>query len=99
VFTDLDDGGGNKNHSSYNVGFQHWHPIPVTPFGDSLAGQGGLGGVWEWTSTPLEKQEGFEAMEIYPGYTGMCLVSSRLVFPPLFSIPQRKTEEKKVSTC
>ncbi|KAJ5900851.1 Ergothioneine biosynthesis protein 1 [Penicillium subrubescens] len=52
-----------------NVGFQNWHPVPVTPNGDKLAGQGDLGGVWEWTSTPLTAHEGFKAMEIYPGYT------------------------------
>ncbi|KKA16396.1 N-methyltransferase [Rasamsonia emersonii CBS 393.64] len=60
VFIDLD---------GCNVGFKHWHPIPVTPEGDKLAGQGELGGVWEWTSSPLTPHEGFEAMEIYPGYT------------------------------
>ncbi|KAJ6102358.1 Ergothioneine biosynthesis protein 1 [Penicillium sp. IBT 16267x] len=52
-----------------NVGFKHWHPTPVAPNGDRLAGQGEFGGVWEWTSSPLLPQEGFEAMEIYPGYT------------------------------
>ncbi|KAJ5893715.1 hypothetical protein N7495_005406 [Penicillium taxi] len=52
-----------------NVGFKHWHPTPVTPNGDKLAGQGDFGGVWEWTSTPLMPHEGFEAMEVYPGYT------------------------------
>lgn len=52
-----------------NVGFQNWHPFPVTPNGDKLAGQGDLGGVWEWTSTPLKAHEGFKAMDIYPGYT------------------------------
>lgn len=52
-----------------NVGFKNWHPTPVTPNGDRLAGQGEFGGVWEWTSSPLLPQEGFEAMEIYPGYT------------------------------
>jgi hypothetical protein len=62
VFVDLD---------TCNVGFKHWHPIPVTPAGDKLAGQGELGGVWEWTSSPLQPHEGFEAMEIYPGYTCM----------------------------
>ncbi|KAJ5433330.1 Ergothioneine biosynthesis protein 1 [Penicillium daleae] len=51
------------------VGFQNWHPVPVTPNGDKLAGQGDLGGVWEWTSTPLTAHKGFKAMEIYPGYT------------------------------
>jgi formylglycine-generating enzyme required for sulfatase activity len=52
-----------------NVGFANWHPTPVTPNGDRLAGQGDMGGVWEWTSTPLMPHEGFKSMDIYPGYT------------------------------
>ncbi|KAL4893565.1 C-type lectin protein [Aspergillus ambiguus] len=60
VFLDLD---------SSNVGFRHWHPTPVVQNGDRLAGHGELGGVWEWTSTPLAPHDGFHAMEIYPGYT------------------------------
>ncbi|KAJ5945618.1 hypothetical protein N7454_002457 [Penicillium verhagenii] len=60
VFRDLTD---------CNVGLKNWHPTPVTPNGDQLAGQGEFGGVWEWTSSPLLADEGFEAMEIYPGYT------------------------------
>ncbi|CRG83805.1 Meiotically up-regulated gene 158 protein [Talaromyces islandicus] len=55
--------------SGANVGFKNWHPVPITPNGDKLAGQSELGGVWEWTSSPLTKHEGFEAMDIYPGYT------------------------------
>lgn len=62
--------------NGHNVGFQHWHPTPVIARGDRLAGQGDLGGVWEWTSTALAAHEGFHAMEIYPGYT--CI-------PPSFS--------------
>lgn len=61
-----------------NIGFKHWHPVPVTPDGDKLAGQGGMGGVWEWTSSPLLPHEGFKAMEIYPGYTCEFLVCTRL---------------------
>lgn len=61
VFVDLD---------GCNVGFKHWHPTPVIQNGDKLAGQGELGGVWEWTSTPLMPHEEFKAMDIYPGYTG-----------------------------
>ena len=53
-----------------NVGFKHFHPIPVTQQGGKLSGQGELGGVWEWTSSVLEKHQGFKAMELYPGYTG-----------------------------
>jgi formylglycine-generating enzyme required for sulfatase activity len=52
-----------------NVGFKHWHPTPVIQNGDRLAGQGELGGVWEWTSTPVTPHDGFKAMDIYPGYT------------------------------
>lgn len=54
-----------------NVGFQHWHPTAVTAHGNRLAGQGEAGGVWEWTSSPLEKHEGFEPMSLYPAYTGI----------------------------
>lgn len=39
--------------------------------GARLAGQAELGGVWEWTSSALEKHQGFEPMALYPGYTGM----------------------------
>ncbi|KAJ5279181.1 hypothetical protein N7478_004553 [Penicillium angulare] len=60
VFRDLD---------GCNMGFKQWHPTPVTPQGNQLAGQGELGGVWEWTSSPLLPHAGFKAMQIYPGYT------------------------------
>ncbi|OJJ04304.1 hypothetical protein ASPVEDRAFT_135556 [Aspergillus versicolor CBS 583.65] len=60
VFTDL---------TNCNVGFKHWHPTPVIQDGDKLAGHAEFGGVWEWTSSPLTKHDGFKAMEIYPGYT------------------------------
>lgn len=53
-----------------NVGFKHWHPTPVTHMGNHLCGQGELGGVLEWTSSPLKEHDGFQAMDIYPGYTG-----------------------------
>ncbi|KIY03944.1 uncharacterized protein Z520_00636 [Fonsecaea multimorphosa CBS 102226] len=52
-----------------NVAFRHWHPTPVTGNGDRLRGQSDLGGLWEWTSTPLAPHEGFKAMDLYPGYT------------------------------
>lgn len=54
-----------------NVGFKHFCPVPVTQHGANLVGQGGMGGVWEWTSSVLEKWEEFEVMGLYPGYTGM----------------------------
>jgi formylglycine-generating enzyme required for sulfatase activity len=58
-----------------NVGFTHWHPVPVTANGNKLAGQSEMGGVWEWTSSPLVKHEGFEPMPLYPAYTGNLLMN------------------------
>jgi len=58
------------NLAGANVGFKHWHPISVTGNGNKLAGQSDMGGVWEWTSSPLAKHEGFEPMKLYPAYTG-----------------------------
>lgn len=52
-----------------NMGFKHWHPVSVAEKGGKLCGQADLGGVWEWTSTVLEKHDGFEPMELYPAYT------------------------------
>ncbi|RCI09337.1 hypothetical protein L249_3647 [Ophiocordyceps polyrhachis-furcata BCC 54312] len=52
-----------------NVGFRHWHPVPVTSRGGSLAGQADMGGLWEWTSSPLRRHPGFEPMSLYPAYT------------------------------
>ncbi|POS88303.1 hypothetical protein EPUL_000094 [Erysiphe pulchra] len=52
-----------------NVGLQNWHPLAVTNQGNRLAGQAEMGGVWEWTSSTLQKTEGFEQMSLYPGYT------------------------------
>jgi formylglycine-generating enzyme required for sulfatase activity len=58
------------NLESANVGFTHWHPVAVTGNGNKLAGQAEMGGVWEWTSSPLMRHEGFEPMPLYPAYTG-----------------------------
>lgn len=54
--------------------------MPVTPKGDRLAGQGEMGGVWEWTSTPLSAHEGFEEMKIYPGYSGASILIVKLTY-------------------
>ena len=37
--------------------------------GNRLRGQGDMGGLWEWTSTPLAAFEGYKAMDLYPGYS------------------------------
>ncbi|KAI1196192.1 DUF323 domain protein [Nemania serpens] len=52
-----------------NIGFQNWHPVAVTARGDRLAGRAEFGGAWEWTSSPLQRYEGFEPMALYPLYT------------------------------
>lgn len=52
-----------------NVGLQNWHPVPVTPFGGKLCGRSELGGLWEWTSSALQRHEGFDAGKLYPAYT------------------------------
>lgn len=61
------------NLEGANVGFKHWHPVAITAFGNKLAGQSDMGGVWEWTSSALEKHDGFEPMPLYPAYTGTLL--------------------------
>ena len=57
------------NLDEANVGFKHWHPMPVTQNGGKLSGQGEMGGLWEWTSSALEKQDGFKPMKLYPAYS------------------------------
>lgn len=44
--------------------------MSVTQNGSELSGQGNMGGVWEWTSSVLERHEGFVPMKLYPAYTG-----------------------------
>lgn len=58
------------NLEGCNVGFKHFHPTSVSQNGNKLSGQGEMGGVWEWTSSVLEKHDGFEPMGLYPAYTG-----------------------------
>jgi formylglycine-generating enzyme required for sulfatase activity len=85
------------NLQDANVGFKNWHPVPVTAFG-RLAGQGETGGVWEWTSTVLEKHEGFEPMELYPGYTGQSFFFPFLIeFLGLRELPADKGCPKRTS--
>lgn len=55
--------------SGANVGFRNWHPTPVTQNGGRLGGQADMGGVWEWTSSPLVQHEGYESMPLYPAYS------------------------------
>lgn len=41
----------------------------MTARGGALAGQGDMGGLWEWTSTPLAAHDGYAPMPLYPGYS------------------------------
>ena len=90
LFVNLDDA---------NVGFKHWHPMPVTQDGNKLAGQGEMGGLWEWTSSVLEKQEGFEPMKLYPAYSGPSYL------PPIFYVvladllTQRTSTTRSTTSC
>ncbi|OCH92651.1 hypothetical protein OBBRIDRAFT_791097 [Obba rivulosa] len=52
-----------------NIGFRNWHPVPATTGGERNEGKGHNGGVWEWTSTVLERHEGFVPSRLYPGYS------------------------------
>ncbi|KAK5165201.1 uncharacterized protein LTR77_009299 [Saxophila tyrrhenica] len=60
LFADLTDA---------NVGFKHWHPMPVTQNGGKLAGLSEMGGLWEWTASELVRVDGFEPMKLYPAYS------------------------------
>ncbi|KAK9475867.1 hypothetical protein V1514DRAFT_338698 [Lipomyces japonicus] len=61
----------SKNNSldvqKANVGFKHWHPCCM-PDNATISGPGDMG-VWEWTSTVLERHVGFEPERMYPDYT------------------------------
>lgn len=59
------------NLEDANVGFKRWYPVPVTQNGNKLAGLGEMGGLWEWTSSALERINGYEPMKMYPAYSGM----------------------------
>ena len=44
--------------------------MPVTQNGGKLAGLGDMGGLWEWTSSALEKLDGYEPTKLYPEFSG-----------------------------
>ncbi|KAF2727626.1 hypothetical protein EJ04DRAFT_529296 [Polyplosphaeria fusca] len=71
------------NLEEANVGFQHWHPGSVVEKGGKLCGRSDLGGVWEWTSSVLERHEGFQPMKLYPQYTASTGTSATIPMPGL----------------
>jgi formylglycine-generating enzyme required for sulfatase activity len=62
-----------------NVGFQNFHPTPVTQNGGRISGLGDMGGAWEWTSSLFAPQPNFKPMDIYPGYSGMYISPKRTI--------------------
>lgn len=52
-----------------NVGIRNWHPVPATTGLEANSGRGSNGGVWEWTSTPLDSHDGLSPTEHFPGYS------------------------------
>src|SRR5579862_8395552 len=60
-----------------NVGFRHWHPIPLPAANKLSAGYDG--GAWEWTCTTFEKHDGWVASKVYPGYSGISLLLTSLM--------------------
>ncbi|TGZ84454.1 hypothetical protein EX30DRAFT_352885 [Ascodesmis nigricans] len=62
LFTDL---------ATKNIGFKKWHPTAVhnEVCTHRPLGRGEMGGAWEWTSTVLERYEGFVEGRLYPEYT------------------------------
>ncbi|XP_006462499.1 hypothetical protein AGABI2DRAFT_186400 [Agaricus bisporus var. bisporus H97] len=63
----------DKFNSGYeggaNVAFRNWHPLPATTGGAKNDGKGHNGGVWEWTSTELDRVDGYVPSKLYPGYS------------------------------
>ncbi|KAJ1565656.1 hypothetical protein HK096_000727 [Nowakowskiella sp. JEL0078] len=56
---------GRLCHANY--GFSSWLPKDVKSDNESISSIVGDG--WEWTSTILDGLDGFEASELYPGYS------------------------------
>ena len=52
------------------VGFQEWMWSSLSSHKGRLCGRGETGGAWEWTSTILDRHEGFREQREYPEYTG-----------------------------
>ncbi len=46
-----------------------WRETRSATTGGEGGGRGHNGGVWEWTSTVFDKNEGFEKSTLYPGYS------------------------------
>ena len=56
--------------SRREIGFKHWMWSSVRAPKEVICGRGETGGAWEWTSTVLDRHQGFREQAEYPGYTG-----------------------------
>ncbi|KAJ8291470.1 Ergothioneine biosynthesis protein 1 [Rhodotorula toruloides] len=76
-----------------NVGFEHLHPVPPTLPGKGRDGSilpGTDGGLWQWTSSPLEAWEGYHDSVLYPGYSSDFMDGKhRIVLGGSYASPRR----------
>ncbi|GEM11237.1 hypothetical protein Rt10032_c14g5254 [Rhodotorula toruloides] len=76
-----------------NVGFEHLHPVPPTLPGKGRDGSvlpGTDGGLWQWTSSPLEAWEGYHDSVLYPGYSSDFMDGKhRVVLGGSYASPRR----------
>lgn len=77
----LDPNGLFEDLKGRNIGFQQWYPTAVTQNGGRLSGQGDMGGLWEWTSSPMLKHEGFRPMRLYEAYSRKRVMINRSLRP------------------
>ncbi|BGP74099.1 hypothetical protein NBRC10513v2_007531 [Rhodotorula toruloides] len=76
-----------------NVGFEHLHPVPPTLPGKGRDGSilpGTDGGLWQWTSSPLEAWDGYHDSVLYPGYSSDFMDGKhRIVLGGSYASPRR----------
>ncbi len=71
-FLDAEHGPNCTDRPGSNVGFRNWHPVPpqlASRDTDGTVLPAHCGGVWLWTSSPLEPFEGYKPSTLYPGYS------------------------------
>lgn len=64
--------GQNPVNFQNNINFQHWTPVPVGSYPQSVSPYGIhdlIGNGWEWTASPFTPFEGFKPSDGYPQYS------------------------------